>query len=73
MKISDIIDLAKAGYKPSDVLKLLEYVETSPAVKEAAPISPDEVPENTTETTPTKAKAEEKVDDIEKLKSLLED
>ena len=73
MKISDIIDLAKAGYKPSDVLKLLEYVETSPAVKEAAPISLDEVPENTTETTPAKAKAEEKVDDIEKLKSLLED
>ena len=48
-------------------------METSPAVKEAAPISPDEVPENTTETTPAKAKAEEKVDDIEKLKSLLED
>jgi predicted flap endonuclease-1-like 5' DNA nuclease len=73
MKISDIIDLAKAGYKPSDVLKLLEYVETSPAVKEAASITPDEVPENTTETTPAKAKAEEKVDDLEKLKSLLED
>lgn len=35
MKISDIVELAKAGYKPSDVLKLLEYVETDPAAKDA--------------------------------------
>ena len=33
MKISDIVALAKAGYKPADVLKLLEVVETSPEVK----------------------------------------
>lgn len=37
MKISDIIDLAKAGYKPADVFKLLELVETSPALQEASP------------------------------------
>lgn len=37
MKISDIVDLAKAGYKPADVFKLLELVETSPKVQEAAP------------------------------------
>lgn len=37
MNISDIIDLAKAGYKPADVFKLLELVETSPALKEAPP------------------------------------
>lgn len=35
MNISDIISLAQAGYKPSDVYKLLEMVETSPAIKEA--------------------------------------
>lgn len=35
MKISDIVALAKAGYKPADVLKLLEMVETSPEVKKA--------------------------------------
>lgn len=35
MKISDIVALAKAGYKPADVLKLLEVVETSPEVKKA--------------------------------------
>ena len=35
MKISDIVELAKAGYKPSDVLKLLEYVETDPGAKDA--------------------------------------
>lgn len=33
MKISDIVTLAKAGYGPKDVLKLLEAVETSPEVK----------------------------------------
>lgn len=42
MKLSDIVDLAKAGYKPADIFKLLEYVETSTAVQEAAPIQPDE-------------------------------
>lgn len=36
MKLSDIIELAKAGYTPKDVKMLLEYVETSPAVKEAS-------------------------------------
>jgi len=37
MKIADIIELAKAGYKPADVFKLLEMVETSPTLQEAAP------------------------------------
>ena len=45
MKLSDIIDLARAGYKPADIFKLLEYVESSPAVKDAAPdITPDDLP-----------------------------
>lgn len=44
MKLSDLVELAKAGYKFSEIKELLEYVETSPAVQEAAPITPDEVP-----------------------------
>lgn len=45
MKLSDIIDLARAGYKPADIFKLLEYVETSSAVQEAAPdITPEDLP-----------------------------
>ena len=73
MKIADIVELAKAGYKPSDVLKLLEYVENSPAVAEAAPITPDDVPKDTPDPTPAPAPAEEKVDDIETLKKLLQE
>lgn len=73
MKLSDIVELAKAGYKPSDVLKLLEYVETSPAVQEAAPVTPEVVPEDTTDSTPAPVKTEEKLDDIEMLKQLLKE
>lgn len=61
MKMGDIVALAKAGYKPADVLKLLEYVETSPKVQEAAPdIKPEDVPENTPDPEPEPEKVEEK-------------
>ena len=74
MKISDIVELAKAGYKPSDVLKLLEYVENSPAVAEAAPVTPDVVPENTPDSTPAPSDEDvKKVDDLETLKNLLKE
>ena len=33
MKFSDIVALAKAGYKPSDVKELLELCETDPETK----------------------------------------
>lgn len=78
MKISDIVTLAKAGYKPSDVLKLLEMVETSPDVKEVkAEISDkgdveikkgDDKPEGTEK----KEEAPED-DDITKLVNLLKE
>ena len=78
MKISDIVTLAKAGYKPSDVLKLLEMVETSPEVKEVkAEISDkgdveikkgDDKPEGTEK----KEEAPED-DDITKLVNLLKE
>lgn len=79
MKISDIVALAKAGYKPSDVLKLLEMVETSPDVKEVkAEISDkgdveikkkdDDKPEGTEK----KEEAPED-DDITKLVNLLKE
>lgn len=74
MKISDIVELAKAGYKPKDVLTLLEYVENSPKVQEAAPITPDDVPKDTPDPTPVPSDDDvKKVDDIETLKKLLED
>lgn len=74
MKISDIVELAKAGYKPKDVLTLLEYVENSPKVQEAAPITPDDVPKDTPDPTPAPSDDDvKKVDDIETLKKLLED
>lgn len=73
MKISDIVELAKAGYKPKDVLTLLEYVENSPKVAEAAPITPDEVPEDTPDPEPAPAAAEEKTDGIEQLAKLLQE
>lgn len=41
MKIEDIITLAKAGYTPKQVKELLEFVETSPKVQEAAPVTPE--------------------------------
>lgn len=37
MKFSDIVALAKAGYKPSDVKDLLELCETDPKVKDKEP------------------------------------
>ena len=75
MKISDIVELAKAGYKPKDVLTLLEYVETSPKVAEAATTTPDNVPKDTTDPAPaTTSKVEEKTDDdLETLKKLLQE
>ena len=75
MKISDIVELAKAGYKPKDVLTLLEYVETSPKVADAAPLSPDDVHKDTPDPEPAATpKVEEKTDDdLEKLKKLLQE
>lgn len=45
MKLTDLVELAKAGYSFKEIKELLEYVETSPAVQEAAPITPEQVPE----------------------------
>lgn len=75
MKISDIVELAKAGYKPKDVLTLLEYVEHSPKVAEAAPATPDDVHKDTPDPAPAATpKVEEKTDDdLETLKKLLQE
>lgn len=45
MKFSDIVALAKAGYKPTDVKALLELCETNPekSTKESEP-EPDPEP-----------------------------
>lgn len=70
MKLSDIIELAKAGYSYKQVKELLEYVETSPAVQEAAPdLKPEDVPVDTpaAEPEPVKVEAKEKNDDGESV------
>lgn len=75
MKISDIVTLAKAGYTPKDVLKLLEVVETSPEVKKVDAVldqetgdvsikKQDEVPE-------PEVKPDEGTSDIDALVNLL--
>lgn len=77
MKISDIVALAKAGYKPADVLKLMEVVETSPEVKKVEAVVDEttgDVSINKTEVSDDK-KVEPDVaeDDITKLVNLLKE
>lgn len=73
MKMGDIVALAKAGYKPADVLKLLEYVETSPKVQEAAPdIKPEDVPNDTPDPEPEPEKVEEKEEETNDNESVLD-
>ena len=79
MKISDIVTLAKAGYGPKDVLKLLEAVETSPEVKKVeAVVDPEkgEVEIKKEDDKPDEAKKKEEApedDDISKLVNLLKE
>lgn len=73
MKIADIVTLAKAGYGPKDVLKLLEAVETSPEVKKVeAVLDQDtgdvEIKKDVEEPKPAK---QEEVSDIDALVNLL--
>ena len=79
MKISDIVALAKAGYKPADVLKLLEVVETSPEVKKVdAVVDPNsgdvEIKKQDGATpAPEKEQGDDGEDDIQKLVNLLKE
>lgn len=79
MKISDIVTLAKAGYGPKDVLKLLEAVETSPEVKKVeAVVDPEkgEVEIKKEDDKPDEAKKDKEApedDDISKLVNLLKE
>lgn len=67
MKISDIVTLAKAGYGPKDVLKLLEAVETSPEVKKVEAVLDPEKGEVEIK------KEDDKPDEAEKDKEAPED
>lgn len=75
MKISDIVTLAKAGYGPKDVLKLLEAVETSPEVKKVEAVVDQDTgdveikKEDVVEPQPEEKK--EEVSDIDTLVNLL--
>lgn len=77
MKISDIVTLAKAGYTPKDVLKLLEVIETSPEVKKAeADVKDDgdvEIKKEEPKEEPEKKEEDSSEDDIQKLVKLLKE
>ena len=78
MKISDIVTLAKAGYTPKDVLKLLEAVETSPEVKKTeADVKDDddaEIKKEESKEEPEKKEEDSSEDDdIQKLVKLLKE
>lgn len=74
MKISDIVALAKAGYTPKDVMKLLEVVETSPEVKEVkAEISDAGDVEIKKEEPKVEPEAPKEQDDIDLLVNLLKE
>ena len=79
MKISDIVALAKAGYKPADVLKLMEVVETSPEVKKVEAVVDEttgDVSINKTDDDKTPKPENEQgggEDDITKLVNLLKE
>ena len=79
MKIADIVALAKAGYKPADVLKLMEVVETSPEVKKVEAVVDEttgDVSINKEDVKTEETKVKEQVseeDDIAKLVNLLKE
>ena len=78
MKISDIVALAKAGYKPADVLKLMEVVETSPEVKKVEAVVDEttgdvSINKKDDETPAPENKEGDGEDDIEKLVNLLKE
>ncbi len=74
MKISDIVALAKAGYTPKDVLKLIEMVETSPEVQKAeAEVKEDGEVEIKKEEPEVKPEVPEEKDDIDLLVNLLKE
>lgn len=71
IKIDDLVSLAKAGWTPHQVKEVLEMLETSPKVKEAAPEDLKE-PESIKEPEPQpEEKKPEDTDPIEDLKKLL--
>lgn len=72
MKLQDLIDLAKAGYSFREVKELLEYVETSPAVHEAAPITPDQVPDHIEEKVQVPQPTEAKNPDVKSGEDILD-
>lgn len=52
MKFQDIVDLAKAGYKPADIKELLELTETDPETKKKEVPPPEPKKEETKEEDP---------------------
>lgn len=73
MKISDIVALAKAGYTPKDVLKLIEMVETSPEVQKTEAVVKDDGEVEIKKEEPKQEVVPEEKDDIDLLVNLLKE
>lgn len=69
MKLDDLVSLAKAGWTPKQVKEVLEMIETSPKVKEAAP---EQIKEEVKIDPKPEEKPEEE-DPIDTLKNLLKE
>lgn len=73
MKISDIVALAKAGYTPKDVLKLIELVETSPEVQKTEAVVKEDGEVEIKKEEPKQEVVPEEKDDIDLLVNLLKE
>lgn len=79
---NDIVDLARAGWKPSEVKAVLEMLETSPAVKGAevkkeddgtVKVEPKQEPASSEDKVDKKDETPKEEDDIAVLQKLLKE
>lgn len=75
ISIGDLVSLAKAGWTPHQVKEVLEMIETSPKVKEAAPedLKPVEIKEDPAPVVEEAKPIPTEESDLESLKKLLEE
>lgn len=75
ISIGDLVSLAKAGWTPHQVKEVLEMIETSPKVKEAAPedLKPVEIKEDPAPVEEEAKPIPTEDSDLESLKKLLEE
>ena len=70
--IKDLADLARAGYKPSDVKDILESLRTDPDLKqEGGNDLKEKAPEESKKKEPEKKDPEEKKDNLDALAEII--